>query len=51
MDSKTIAGATRLSLGAISLPAQAIQDAPKEWEECAGITRAGASDRGLPVSL
>lgn len=46
MNSKTIAGAALLSLGAITLPAQAVPDAPTEWEKCAGIARAGANDCG-----
>ena len=46
MNTRSIATAALLGLGTLSLGAQAVPDAPEEWEKCAGIAKAGMNDCG-----
>ncbi len=47
MDRKTLMTAAVVGLGgALAAGAQAVPDAPKEWEKCAGIVKTGMNDCG-----
>ena len=46
MNSKTLITATIISLSAAATSAYAVPDAPKNWEKCAGIAKAGMNDCG-----
>lgn len=46
MKSKFIIPAAIISLSSISLSSHAVPDAPKAWEKCAGIAKAGMNDCG-----
>ena len=41
-----VAGILALGLAGMVGPAQAVPDAPKAWEKCAGISKAGMNDCG-----
>lgn len=46
MNSKTMITAAVISLSAVATSAYAVPDAPKNWEKCAGIAKAGMNDCG-----
>ena len=46
MKKTTVLASTLAGLMAISTQAQAVPDAPTEWEKCAGISKAGKNDCG-----
>ena len=46
MNKATMAAAALLGFGTLSTTALAVPDAPKEWEKCAGIAKAGMNDCG-----
>ena len=46
MNSKRIIAATFVGVCAISPIVNAVPDAPKNWEKCAGIAKAGNNDCG-----
>ena len=46
MNKKTLMTAAIVGLGAFSSGAFAVPDAPQNWEQCAGIAKAGMNDCG-----
>lgn len=46
MNKKHLFIATLVGVSALATTAQAVPDAPKEWEKCAGISKAGMNDCG-----
>ena len=46
MNSKHLMAAALVGMGALAGTAQAVPDAPQQWEKCAGIARAGMNDCG-----
>lgn len=46
MKSNELVGVAVLSLSALATQAYAVPDAPKQWEKCAGIAKAGMNDCG-----
>lgn len=46
MNRKTLMTATLVGLGTLATTAQAVPDAPQQWEKCAGIVKAGMNDCG-----
>jgi uncharacterized membrane protein len=46
MTNKHVLTATLVGLGALAGAAQAVPDAPAQWEKCAGIAKAGMNDCG-----
>jgi uncharacterized membrane protein len=46
MKTKLIASATLIGLSAIATTTYAVPDAPKAWEKCAGVAKAGMNDCG-----
>ncbi len=46
MNSKTLITATFIGMTAVATTANAVPDAPKNWEKCAGIAKAGMNDCG-----
>ncbi len=46
MNSKTLITATIITLSSAATTAYAVPDAPKNWEKCAGIAKAGMNDCG-----
>lgn len=46
MKHKFIVPAAIIGLSSISIGAHAVPDAPKAWEKCAGIAKAGMNDCG-----
>jgi uncharacterized membrane protein len=46
MNRKYLVTAALLSLGTFTTTAQAVPDAPEQWEKCTGIAKAGMNDCG-----
>ena len=46
MNKKHLLIATLVGVSALATTAQAVPDAPKEWEKCAGISKAAMNDCG-----
>lgn len=46
MKNKTLITATFIGLTSVAATAHAVPDAPKNWEKCAGIAKAGMNDCG-----
>ncbi len=46
MNKKHLFIATLVGMSALATTAQAVPDAPKEWEKCAGVSKAGMNDCG-----
>jgi len=46
MNSKHLMAAALVGMGTLAGTAQAVPDAPQQWEKCAGIARAGMNDCG-----
>ena len=46
MNKKHLFIATLAGLSALATTAQAVPDAPKEWEKCAGVSKAAMNDCG-----
>jgi uncharacterized membrane protein len=46
MKKNYLATAALVGLSGIAITAQAVPDAPKQWEKCAGIAKAGMNDCG-----
>lgn len=46
MNKKHLISTAIISMSALSTTAHAVPDAPKNWEKCAGIAKAGMNDCG-----
>jgi uncharacterized membrane protein len=46
MNNKHLLTAALVGLGTFATAVQAVPDAPKQWEKCAGIAKAGMNDCG-----
>ena len=46
MNSKHLVTATFLGMSTLAMTAQAVPEAPQQWEKCAGIAKAGMNDCG-----
>lgn len=46
MDNKHLISAAIIGMSALATSAHAVPDAPKAWEKCAGIAKAGLNDCG-----